>query len=354
MKTTKLTILLTLAFLSLGSSKTKAQDVGPIKGAVIKGARPHMVEFIINGNVAIPNGSGIQSSLKFNPAININYYLSKNSFIGLDVSYLTANPTFNMDDYAAPFANKGFASIIKDKTKFSSTSFLLTGGYAFRAKAAAAKAKELYLRLGAGVSLNTFPSQTITQNFNGTTDVIARYQTPAGYSKTNLIIKPALQFNFWITPNFGITLNAQYEMYLGNKDFSYTYKDLNGINFNAVPPTPTDVLNTRINEAPIITETVSGITGNLSFGGGIVFVLKTRTKSNQTNERIPKTRTKSNQTNERIPKTRTKSNQTNERIPKTRTKSNQTNERIPKTRTKSNQTNERIPKTRTKSNQTNE
>ena len=312
MKTTKLITLLTLAFISLGSSTTKAQDVGPIKVPVIKGGSPHMVEFIINGNGVIPRGSGIQSSLKFNPAININYYLSKNSFIGLDVSYLTANPTFNMDDYAAPFANKGFASIIKDKTKFSSTSFLLTGGYAFRAKAAAAKAKELYLRLGAGVSLNTFPSQTITQNFNGTTDVIARYQTPADYSKTNFIIKPALQFNFWITPNFGITLNAQYQMYLGNKDFSYTYKDLNGIIFNAVPPIPTDVLNININNAPIITEMVSGITGNLSFGGGIVFALKTRTKSNQTNERIPKTRTKSNQTNERIPKTRTKSNQTNE------------------------------------------
>jgi hypothetical protein len=156
--------------------------------------------------------------------------------------------------------------------------------------------------------------------------VIARYQTTAGYSKTNLIIKPALQFNFWITPNFGITLNAQYQMYLGNKDFSYTYKDLNGIDFNAVPPTPTDVLNSQIKNAPIITETVSGITGNLSFGGGIVFVLKTRTKSNNTNERILKTRTKSNNTNERIPKTRTKSNQTNERIHKTRTKSNQTNE----------------------------
>ena len=316
MKTTKLITLLTLAFISLDSSKTKAQDVGPTKGPVIKGGRPHMVEFIINGNGAMPNGSGIQSSLKFNPAININFYLSKNLFIGLDGSYLTANPTFNMDDYAAPFANKGFASISKDKTKFSSTSFLLTGGYAFRAKAAAdrAKAKELYLRLGAGVSLNTFPSQTITQNFNGTTDVIARYQTPTGFSKINLIIKPAVQFNFWITPNFGLSLNAQYQMYLGNKDFSYTYKDLNGINFNAVPPIPTDVLNININNAPIITETVSGITGHLSFGGGIVFALKTRTKSNQTNERIPKTRTKSNQTNERIPKTRTKSNQTNERI----------------------------------------
>ena len=68
MKTTKLITLLTLAFISLGSSTTKAQDVGPIKVPVIKGGSPHMVEFIINGNVAIPNGSGIQSSLKFNPA----------------------------------------------------------------------------------------------------------------------------------------------------------------------------------------------------------------------------------------------------------------------------------------------
>lgn len=282
MKTSKSVLLSAIILLSLGIADSNAQDVGPIKGAVIKGGRPHRFEFAVIGNGALPygdgavqGGSGLRSALKLSPEFCMNYCLSNHFLIGIDGSYSTADPAFNLDNYAAPFANKGFATIRNEKSNFTSTSVLLTGGYLLRQKAAAdkARAKDLSLRLGAGISFNSFPNQLITQTTNGSTDIIASYQIPAGYHKTSFILKPAVQFNYWLTPFFGLNVTAQYQLYLGKQGFAYHYKDLSGINFNAVPPTPTDVLKFQIKNAPDIYESTNGITGMFSFGGGICFAI---------------------------------------------------------------------------------
>lgn len=272
----KLIIVICILALAVPVTNTYAQDdvnrAGPIKGTVVNSVphKPHLFEFALNGNAAAPMGTGIKQSLRFNPCLKLDYFITNHFLLGLEGNYLSVKPDFDVATYTAPFAAEGFASISSDKTKFTSFSALLNVSYKIQLMKAKEKANctnpNLRLSWGTGIAFNSSPNQLVTQKFNGVTDTIAIYKAPDGYSKMSLVIQPAATFSYWFTPVFGVNVNVQYQAQLGSKNFTYSYKDLSNVNFNG----PLDVTQFQLKNAPIVTQATQGPKGFFSFGAGIV------------------------------------------------------------------------------------
>jgi hypothetical protein len=66
-----------------------------------------------------------------------------------------------------------------------------------------------------------------------------------------------------------LNATAQYQVNVGSKEYSYSYKDLSNVDFTK----PIDIINQQLYAAPTITQTTKGITSSFSIGAGFVFAL---------------------------------------------------------------------------------
>jgi hypothetical protein len=246
------------------------QRVGP-NAVVIKGGikHPHVFEFYLNGNTTFPSGTNVTNSARFNPSLGMDYIFENNIMLGLEGSYLIANPSLDFDTYAAPLGNNA-AFPQNNNSSYKSTSLFINGGYSLKLKRAEKLRHEaLNFVLGGGVVFNSYPEQSISGSFNGTTYSIFSNTPPNGYSKTTFALKPKIVFVYMINDWFGFNVNAQYQANFGSKDYAYSYKDLTNVDFTK----PIDIINQQLYAAPTITQTTKGITSIFSIGAGFVFAL---------------------------------------------------------------------------------
>ncbi|MEI7509067.1 MAG: hypothetical protein WCJ62_06340 [Flavobacterium sp.] len=199
--------------------------------------------------------------------MGINYFVGRNVLLGLEGSFLSAKPKLDLDTYSSAFSSNPSISVNNSNNDFKNTSLFFNFGYSLKLKhAEILRHQALNFILGSGVVFNSYPNQSITGSFNGKDYAILSNMPPDGYNKTNFAVKPKLEFVYMISNWLGFNVTAQYQINLGTKEYTYTYKDLSNVDFTK----PIDIVNQQLFIAPKVTQSTQGLTSNFSVGAGLL------------------------------------------------------------------------------------
>jgi|GEM_PF-2136783 len=218
----------------------------------------------LNANAGKSSSAGIDKDFILNP--NLGAELSWGGFVvGLDAGLFSSKPNFDFDSYVAPFRNLDFAAITNNRKNWSSAYILAGPQYSIGRHTPFQNKISATVSLKGGITTNNAPD-FLAANKN-TDAVIASYTTPADYKKTAFTIKPGIAVGYVLSESIGITVNAQYLMQVGTKEFATGYGDLSNVKYDLNP----QEVQLQMASAPVIKTNTKGPDKYFSAGIGLSY-----------------------------------------------------------------------------------